>query len=958
MFNDLLELARDSLKKIVTSRLFMLAAIFTFMYAGLAAKLFHLQIMNGEQAMKDYIQLTEKELTTAGTRGNIYDKNGKVLAYNKLAYSVTIQDVGAYSNSADKNAMILRLVNILEDHGETVQGKFEVAINNNGELVYTSSSELGRKRFLRDYYGLKSVDDLDDAKNKYPSNITARELFEKAKKDGKLDQIKDEKGNPVILPDETALAIINIKYSMRLTSYRQYEAITVSTQVSEETVADVLEHTAELPGVNIEESTIRAYNDSVYFSPIIGYTGKVPEDQLEELQKKRSDYDLNDIVGRTGIEFSMEDVLQGTKGKKTIYMDSKGRIRETAGETEAQAGQDLYLSIDHDLQVGIYHLVEQSLAGILVGKLVNGEVEITPSTDGTNMKIPIKDAYYQLINNNVLSLKKMASEDASEIEKLIYNKFLASREQIFTNLRNELMSEHPTVMKELPQDMMGYMVYIYNYLSDATIGIIDIKKISPDSEEAIAWKNDEISMRDFIYKGIANGWVDTTKLSTDSKYTSADDTFTVLVDYILGQLRNDSKFTKKIYRYLVNDEVITGRELCLALYAQGVLPYDEQEIQALTVNGANYTYTFMIKKISNLEITPAQLALDPCTAGVVVVDSKTGKVRALVSYPGFDNNRTGDGAYYNQLLEDMSLPLYNNATQTVKAPGSTFKPITAIAALEENVITPEDKSIVCTGLYDEVDPPIKCWTYPAGHGALDMVRGIENSCNFFFADLAHRLSTDDNGVYSPDRGIAAIRKYAMLFGLDHKSGVEITEKDPEITNKDPERSAMGQGTHAYANVQLARYVTAVANRGTVFELSLLDKLTDSSGNLIKSYDPQVYSHIDVADSTWDVVQAGMRGVVANGSAKRIFHNLEVNIAGKTGTAQESKTKANHAFFISFAPYENPEISVTVNIPNGYSSSNAANIVKNVYRFYYGFTDLESIMSEGALDAANVKIGGD
>ena len=118
-------------------------------------------------------------------------------------------------------------------------------------------------------------------------------------------------------------------------------------------------------------------------------------------------------------------------------------------------------------------------------------------------------------------------------------------------------------------------------------------------------------------------------------------------------------------------------------------------------------------------------------------------------------------------------------------------------------------------------------------------------------------------------------------------------------------------------VQLSRYISAVANRGTVFELSLLDKLTDSDGNLITDYTPAVSSHVDAADSTWNAVQAGIRRVVTDGSAKSVFAGSPVEVAGKTGTAQEDRSRANHAFFVSFAPYSNPEVAVTVNIPYGY-----------------------------------------
>ncbi|RFZ80440.1 penicillin-binding protein [Lacrimispora amygdalina] len=952
MFRELLEIKRDLIRKAATSRLFILAIICFAMYTGLVHKLFQMQIINGEKALNDYLQLTEQTITTAGTRGNIYDRTGKVLAYNKLAYSVMIQDTGVYKNSDDKNRMYLRLVQILRKHGETVQGKFEIAVDPNGDMVYTSSSESARKRFLRDYYGLKKVEDLDDEKGLYPSNLSARELFEQICEDNGLNRLTDSDGTAISVTDQEALDIINIKYALRLMLYRKYEATEVAAEVSDETVADILEHIGDMQGVTVEETTIRAYNDSVPFAPVIGYTGKVPEDQLQNLQSRKDDYDINDIVGRTGIEYTMEHDLQGTKGKKTIYKDSVGRIRETKDETDALAGNDVYLTLDADLQKGIYHLIEQSLAGVLIKTIVNGDYQADSTTDGSNMKIPVKDAYFQLINNNVLSLKDIEAEDASDTEKNIYRKYEASRRQIFNGLRDELMSPHATDMKNLPEDTKAYMFYIYSYLSGPTVGIIKEEAMDTSSDEFKAWKSDEISLRDYLYYGIANGWVDTSKLETDTKYSSADDTFEALVNYVLGKLEEDRNFTKKIYRYLINNDTITGQELCLALYDQGVLKENEQDIAEL--RAANDAYNFLLKKLSALEITPAQLALSPCNAGVVVTNDKTGEVLALVSYPGYDNNRIGDGSYFSQLQADLSLPLYNNATQTRKAPGSTFKPITAVAALEEHAIT-EDETINCTGIYTDVEPPIKCWIYSGHHGPLNIVGGIENSCNYFFADLGHRLSTDGSGIYTPDLGLDVLRKYAAKFGLDHKSGVEIGELDPQISKESPERSAMGQGSHAYTNVQLSRYVAAIANRGTVFELSLLDKTTDSEGNLIKDYTPEISSHIDAAGSTWDTVQQGMREVIANGSTKRLFADLEVEIAGKTGTAQEARNKPNHAFFISYAPYDNPEICVTVNIPYGYSSSNAANIAKNVYKYYYGYIDLESIVNAGALDAAKVNI---
>ena len=336
------------------------------------------------------------------------------------------------------------------------------------------------------------------------------------------------------------------------------------------------------------------------------------------------------------------------------------------------------------------------------------------------------------------------------------------------------------------------------------------------------------------------------------------------------------------------------------------MAYNEEDICLLETQNEDYAIQLIKEKIIRLELTPAQMALEPCTAGVVVTNVNTGKILALVTYPGYDGNRlsgTIDTAYYKWLLHDLSNPLYNKATQVLKAPASTFKPIMAVAALEE--------------------------------GAVEI---------------------EENGNYNPDFGINMIRKYAGFFGLDHTSGVEIPETDPHITTEDPERSAMGQATHAYTNIQLSRYVTAIANRGTVYEFSLIDRIVDPSGGKEPEYPSPAYTKLDFSETTWDIVQEGMRRVIANNSSRtvrKLFQDLEVPIAGKTGTTQESKSHANHAFFISYDPYDNPEIAVTVNIPNGYTSGNAASLAKNVYCLYFGYLDLENIMARDAGGIANI-----
>ena len=958
MFNDLLEITREFLKKLISSRLFILGGFLFFLFCVLGVRLFNLQIVNGEEYQETYMARTERTISLTGTRGNIYDRSGNVLAYNELSYNVVIQDNGDYEMANERNRMLLLLVRILNRHGESVEGEFQVGFDSSGEMVFTSASETSRKRFLADLYGLRTIDELDDPEGKYPSDITAKELFASRLSYYGLDELTDENGEAISMTDEEALAVINIRYTMGLTAYRKYESTTIASNVSKETMTDVLENSADLLGVGIEESTIRVYNDSQYFSAIIGYIGKIWEDELETLRQSNPDYELTDLVGKTGIEASMETYLQGKKGYQTMYVDNMGRILEIVDRQEPEAGKDLYLTLDRELQIGVYHILEQQLAGIITSKLVNRDLEDSDYSKASNIPIPVKDAYYQLINNNVLDMEAFSAPEASQVEKSIYAKYSQARERIIEAIHSELLNEDAAPLETLPEDMFAYMQYIYSFL--VSEGIIMTGQISQDADYYQAWRDDTISLRDYLYAGIADSWIDTTKLSIESRYSGADDVYGRIVEYVMADLETDQSFAKRIYRYLINDGTITGRELCLALYSQNILAYDEGEVRMLEQNGEEYAFQFIRQKISDIEITPAQLALDPCSASCVITDVNTGEVLCLVTYPSYDNNKfsgTVDADYYNKLNNDLSLPLFNNATQAQKAHGSTFKPIIAVAALEEGVIGLTD-TVDCTGRYTEITPNIRCWIYPGRHDELNVEQAIQNSCNVFFAEMAHRLSTDENGNYSPERGIEMIRKYASMFGLDETTGIEIAENSPQMTTENPESSAIGQGTNAYSNVQLSRYISAVANKGTVFKLSLLDKLTDSQGNLIEDFTPAVRSQIDIQDSTWNAVHTGMRRVISDGSASKIFNDLEVPIAGKTGTAEEVKNghTINHAFFVSFAPYDDPEIAVTVNIPYGYSSSNAATAAKSIYRFYYGYTDLDYILNNSALSVSNVEIG--
>jgi penicillin-binding protein 2 len=296
------------------------------------------------------------------------------------------------------------------------------------------------------------------------------------------------------------------------------------------------------------------------------------------------------------------------------------------------------------------------------------------------------------------------------------------------------------------------------------------------------------------------------------------------------------------------------------------------------------------------------------------------------------------------LLDDGSNPLQNRATQELHAIGSTFKPLGAFIGLGTGMIT-TTSTIRDLGIFEEVDPAPTCWKYPSNHGVINVSQAIMHSCNYFFYDIGYRIA-QKNGLYDDAQGIETLKYYADMFGLTAKSGLEIEESQPTVSNRDIVRSMIGY-YHNFAPVHLSRYITAIANGGKVLDFTLIDRIVGTDNELVSSNEPKVSNVIDVfSDAQWSAVRKGMNWVVntSTNSLSNLYGQLGVTVAGKTGTVQVSKTIPNHALFTSFAPYENPEIAVTVVIPNGYASANAAYLAREVYGLYYNDENKEALLS--------------
>ena len=941
-------------KRILEARLFVLCIAMVLLFSILLHRIFMLQVVNGKEYLDNYTLLIRKERVTAGTRGSIYDRNGKLLAYNELSYSITIEDNGVYKSTDEKNRLMNEelntVIHMIEEKGDTISNSFSIQEDEAGGYSFTVSGK-ALQRFLADVYGHTKIEDLKynkklgyDEADATPEQVMEylQERFGIHVKDPSMPSGSvEEKTDEAFYTPQEAYKITFLRYAISQNSFQKYVQTTIAQNVHEETVAVIKENSDILQGVDVMEDSIRKYEDSVYFSHIIGYTGQISQAEYDDLSQKSDKYSLNDVIGKSGIEQVMDQELQGTKGKESFYVDNLGMVTEIINKVDATSGNDIYLSIDADLQKAVYRLLEQELAGIVYATTENIKEYDTSSGTASDIKIPIDDVYFALINNSIIDIGHFGEEEAGEVEKQVYSAFLGKRDAVIQGLRQQFDALAPTPYGELDKEQQMYMSSILSMLTDQGVFLAD--KVNTEDEVYKSWKEDAASLSEYLRRAISMDWIDITKFDTDSKYSDSTEIYDALIDYIMEQLPDDLEFNKRIYKCMINQELVTGTQICLLLFEQGVLQENAQEVASLR-DGAVSAFDFIRGKIKNMEITPAQLALDPCTASCVIMDVKTGELLACVTYPGYETNRLAnsvDSEYFASLQQDLSLPQYNNATQQRTAPGSTFKPIPAAAAMTEGVIGIKDE-IKTEGLYDKITPPPKCWIYPGNtHGSINISEAIRHSCNYFFYEMGYRLSSSGD-IYNEAKGIAAIQKYATLFGLGEKTGIEIPENDPQIANEYPITSAIGQSNHNFTTTQLARYVTAVASSGDIYKLTLLEKETDSDGNLVKEFQPELIRHIsEVAAPSWDAIHTGMREVVANSD---ILKDIPIALAGKTGTAQQIENRANHALFIGYAPFEDPEIALATRIAYGYTSANAAEVSGNIIKYYFKLEDASTLLN--------------
>ena len=324
-------------------------------------------------------------------------------------------------------------------------------------------------------------------------------------------------------------------------------------------------------------------------------------------------------------------------------------------------------------------------------------------------------------------------------------------------------------------------------------------------------------------------------------------------------------------------------------------------------------------------------------ASCVVLDVDSADVLASASYPTFDLSTYGADIQKNS--ENPLRPLFNRALQGTYAPGSTFKMVTAVAGLEENIITPST-TIRDEGRYTYYPGTApQCWIYRqyrTTHGRINVSQAITDSCNYFFFDVGRQL------------GIQSIADYADRFGLGQKTGLELYEESGVMAGPEYTRSqggtwyegstlsvAIGQESSQFTPIQLANYIATLVNGGTRNATHLLKEVKSSDfSQILYTYEPEALSTIEIQDENLKAVKAGMLALTTEGSVSRYFKDLPFRVGAKTGSAQVSSQTESNAVFVCFAPYDDPQVAMAIVVERGGSGSELGAIAADILSYYF------------------------
>ena len=647
--------------------------------------------------------------------------------------------------------------------------------------------------------------------------------------------------------------------------------------------------------------------------------------------------------------------LQIVKGKEyreqsNTRLSRESTLQAARGDILDQSGNKLASTkSSNSLQLYKTKIDDETLNNSLL-KIVN---VLEENSDSYTDSLPIKvDPFeFTISEETQKSWKKQNNiseeKNAEECFYILKNKYKISNEDVYEarkimTLRYTIsrVGYSTTKMVELASDISEISVAIFNERNDEFPGLtVQIG-----------------ATRNYVSGSLAShilgyvGKINEEELAANEGYLLNDRIGKIGIEYIFEPYLKGKNGTKQID--MAVDGTITGEDIVEeAIAGNSVVLTIDANLQQVTENALKNN----IEKIRNGGYGKVYGA-EAGTA--VVMNVKTGEILAMASYPDFEPQLFVDGIssekYNEYISEQANSPFLNRAISSVYAPGSTFKMVTALAALETGAVTTKEK-INDTGIYRySSDYQPKCWIYSQygrGHGYLNVTDAIKHSCNYFFYEMGNRV------------GIDALSRYAKSLGLGSKTGVELLgEVEGSVSSKETSKSkgetftggntlqaAIGQHDNSFTPIQMAKYISILANGGNDIEVTIIKGIIDENGNNISDDEIKEFVkerlgitntetiELDFNKENLNAILEGMRGVTSEsgGTAYSYFKDFNIEVGGKTGSAQTGITGKTNAWFVGFAPFDNPEIAVVVMVENGGSGGYNAEVARDIIAEYFG-----------------------
>ncbi len=472
---------------------------------------------------------------------------------------------------------------------------------------------------------------------------------------------------------------------------------------------------------------------------------------------------------------------------------------------------------------------------------------------------------------------------------------------------------------------------------------VSLDTVSKIEENSQTYKNVRVitkPVREYTYKGVASHLLGRVGIIYKEEYEALKSS-----NYGMNDMIGKDGLEKKLEKYLKGVNGIKN-----TLQTIDETGFQTTDIPAKSGNNVILTIDIELQKTAEkaLSDTIAQIkrngltkknnvGLDVGGGAVVVTDVNSGEILALANYPTYNIETFDDD--YDSLLNNKLNPMFNRAISGIYAPGSVFKILTSIAALEEKAIT-KNEVIEDKGVYEYYDKKFNCWIWTESrdtHGRVTVETAIQNSCNYFFYEVGKRL------------GQQKMYKYGKEFGLGEITGIELDgESKGVLANSeykkvnfdtpwypgDDLQMAIGQSYNLFTPVQISNYIATFANGGTRYKPHLTKNIRNKyTGETLVSDEPIILNKVEMSDETYKTVTHGMRLVSEQDGTASIFADFPVEVCSKTGSAQVSKGSAN-GVFASYAPYKNPQISVAIVVENAGSGAALAPIAKTIYEKYF------------------------